>query len=126
MCGGGRGVGVCGGKPPKLEKVEFSGVDPLANAADVFFPRHFDRKISGAISRVLLRTPVTPNQITLGVTLLGLGAGLLMASPGYTSKVFGAFLFLGTSILDGCDGEVARAKKMTSRLGGWLDFWGDN
>ncbi|HVO33043.1 MAG TPA: CDP-alcohol phosphatidyltransferase family protein, partial [Elusimicrobiota bacterium] len=31
-----------------------------------------------------------------------------------------------TSILDGCDGEVARAKKMTSRLGASLDFWGDN
>jgi len=101
-------------------------MDAFAKETDGFFARHFDRKISGAISRVLLRTPLTPNQITLAVTLIGLGAGWLFAQPGYGRKVAGAFVFLLTSILDGCDGEVARAKKMTSKLGGWLDLWGDN
>jgi phosphatidylglycerophosphate synthase len=93
---------------------------------DGFFARHFDRKISGAISRQLIKTPITPNQITLGVTGLGLWAGYLMSRAGDLSKVQGSLLFLLTSILDGCDGEVARAKKMTSKIGGWLDLWGDN
>jgi len=101
-------------------------MESFAKDTDGFFARHFDRKISGAISRQLLKTPVTPNQITVFVTGLGLGAGWLMSQPGYTPKVEGAFLFLLTSILDGCDGEIARAKKMTSKLGGWLDLWGDN
>jgi len=83
--------------------------------------KHFDRKISGAISGLLLKTPVTPNQITLSVTLLGIGAGVCMAQPGYRWKLLGALVFLATSILDGCDGEIARAKKLTSRLGdGWI------
>jgi phosphatidylglycerophosphate synthase len=60
------------------------------------------------------------------VTFVGIYAGWLLAQPGKASKVAGAFVFLLTSILDGCDGEVARAKKMTSKLGGWLDLWGDN
>jgi phosphatidylglycerophosphate synthase len=30
------------------------------------------------------------------------------------------------SILDGCDGELARLKFQESRFGGVLDFWGDN
>jgi phosphatidylglycerophosphate synthase len=38
----------------------------------------------------------------------------------------GALLFLAHSILDGCDGELARLKFQQSRLGGVLDFWGDN
>ncbi len=101
-------------------------MNEFAKDTDGFFAKHFDRRISGAISRVLLKTPVTPNQITIFVTLLGIGAGYLMAQIGYVAKVEGAFLFLLTSILDGCDGEIARAKKMTSRLGGWLDLWGDN
>jgi 1L-myo-inositol 1-phosphate cytidylyltransferase / CDP-L-myo-inositol myo-inositolphosphotransferase len=100
--------------------------DAFAKETDGFFARHFDRRISGALSRILLRTPITPNQITIGVTLIGLGAGWLMAQPGTASKVWGSLVFLLTSILDGCDGEVARAKQMTSRLGGWLDLWGDN
>ena len=101
-------------------------MEAFAKDTDGFFARHFDRKISGAISRILLRTPITPNQITLGVTFIGIGAGWLFAQPGYGSKVAGAFVFLLTSILDGCDGEVARAKKLISKLGGWLDLWGDN
>ncbi len=101
-------------------------MNAFAKDTDGFFARHFDRKISGSISRQLLKTPVTPNQITVFVTFLGIGAGWLMARPGYAPKVEGSLLFLLTSILDGCDGEVARAKQMTSRIGGWLDLWGDN
>jgi phosphatidylglycerophosphate synthase len=101
-------------------------VEPFAKDTDGFFARHFDRRISGAVSRRLLKTPVTPNQITIGVTLLGVGSGWMMAQAGYAPKVVGSLLFLLTSILDGCDGEVARAKKMTSKLGGWFDLWGDN
>src|SRR3989344_1782128 len=100
--------------------------EPFAKETDGFMARHFDRKVSGAISRLLLKTPVTPNQITIAVTLVGVVSGVCLAQPGYGPKVWGAFLFLLTSILDGCDGEVARARKMTSRLGGWLDLWGDN
>jgi len=101
-------------------------MEEFAKESDGFFARHFDRKISGAISRQLLKTPVTPNQITVFVTLLGIGAGGFMSQPGYAAKVEGSLVFLLSSILDGCDGEVARAKKMTSRIGGWLDLWGDN
>jgi 1L-myo-inositol 1-phosphate cytidylyltransferase / CDP-L-myo-inositol myo-inositolphosphotransferase len=101
-------------------------MDAFAKETDGFFARHFDRKISGAVSRQLLKTPITPNQITIAVTLLGVFSGACMAQPGDGPKILGAFLFLATSILDGCDGEVARAKQMTSRLGGWLDLWGDN
>jgi phosphatidylglycerophosphate synthase len=101
-------------------------MNEFAKDTDGFFARHFDRKISGAISRLLLKTPVTPNQATIFVTLLGIGAGWLMAQTGTAAKIAGSLVFLLTSILDGCDGEIARAKKMTSKLGGWLDLWGDN
>jgi phosphatidylglycerophosphate synthase len=101
-------------------------MNDFAKDTDGFFARHFDRKISGAISRQLLKTPITPNQVTIGVTLLGIWGGWLMAQGGVLTKVEGSLVFLLTSILDGCDGEIARAKKMTSKLGGWLDLWGDN
>src|SRR5437879_2170370 len=100
--------------------------ESFAKDTDGFMARHFDRKISGAISRVLVKTPVTPNQITMFVTGLGFWAGWLMSRPGQTVKIEGSLVFLLTSILDGCDGEVARAKKLISKLGGGLDLWGDN
>src|SRR5262249_40247750 len=101
-------------------------MEAFAKDTDGFFARHFDRHISGAISRQLIKTSITPNQVTIFVTCLGIFAGWFMAQPGYGFKVAGSLVFLLTSILDGCDGEVARAKKMTSKIGGWLDLWGDN
>ncbi len=64
------------------------------------------------------------------MTLVSVGIGLLGAlfflSPGAPAQTAGALLFLLHSILDGCDGELARLKFQESRFGGVLDFWGDN
>ena len=49
-----------------------------------------------------------------------LAAGLL-ALGGYLALLLGGFLAQFASIVDGCDGEVARLKFQTSRYGGWLD-----
>ena len=35
-------------------------------------------------------------------------------------------MFMLSSTLDGCDGEIARLKFRQSRFGGWLDIWSDN
>jgi phosphatidylglycerophosphate synthase len=57
------------------------------------------------------------------IGLLG-AACFLSATP--ARQLAGALLFLLHSILDGCDGEIARLKLLESRRGGVLDFWSDN
>jgi phosphatidylglycerophosphate synthase len=88
--------------------------------------KHLERRLSGWVTQGLVHTPITPNQITLGIGLLGIAAAWLFAQPGYWMKVAGALVFWCASFLDGCDGEIARLKFMESRLGGWLDLWMDN
>ena len=39
--------------------------------------------------------------------------------------VLGAFLSLAASVLDGCDGEIARLKYQESALGCWIETFGD-
>ena len=93
---------------------------------DGFMARHFDRHISLAVTRRLLDTGVTPNQMTLASTAVGLcGAGLLAAGT-YGGSLAGSLLIWLHSTLDGCDGELARLRFQESPLGGVLDFWGDN
>jgi phosphatidylglycerophosphate synthase len=58
--------------------------------------------------------------------LVGLGGGPFFLSPSPFLQTPGALLFLAHSILDGCDGELARLRFQESRWGGFLDFWGDN
>ena len=98
----------------------------LIKETEGFMSRHIERPISLAISRRLAASSITPNAMTLfsvGVGLLG-APFFLSSMPAY--QVTGALLFLLHSILDGCDGELARLKFQESRWGGILDFWGDN
>ena len=98
----------------------------LVKPQDAFLTKHISRKVSLAVTRRLANTPVTPNGMTLFCTFLGLAAAWCFGSSLAPSQFMGGLLFLLHSILDGCDGELARLKFKESRLGGTLDFWGDN
>jgi phosphatidylglycerophosphate synthase len=98
----------------------------LIKANEGFMSRHVERRISLALTRRLVRTPVTPNAITLVSVGIGLCGAPFFLSMNPQAQVAGALLFLAHSILDGCDGEIARLKFLESRGGAVLDFWGDN
>jgi phosphatidylglycerophosphate synthase len=112
--------------PQDVPKAEAWLLRGLVKETESFMSRHVERRISLAITRRLVCTPMTPN----AMTCVSLGVGL-MGAPFFLSsrpacQLIGALLFLGHSILDGCDGELARLKFLESRWGGLLDFWGDN
>jgi len=98
----------------------------LVKATEGWMALHINRKISLAVTRRLMHTCVTPNHMTGVSMLLGLIGAACFLSPAHSLQVLGALFFLSHSILDGCDGELARLKFMESRLGGTLDFWSDN
>ena len=93
---------------------------------DGFMARHFDRHISLAVSRQLLETSVTPNTMTIFSTLLGLLGAAFFLGASRSAYVPGALLVWLHSVLDGCDGELARVRFQESAFGSDLDFWGDN
>ncbi|HYB53997.1 MAG TPA: CDP-alcohol phosphatidyltransferase family protein, partial [Thermoanaerobaculia bacterium] len=101
-------------------------LDGLVKDTEGFMSRHFERRVSLEISRRLSATSITPNQMTVFSTAVGLVGALFFLSPRASMQTAGALLFLLHSILDGCDGEIARLKFQESRWGGLLDFWGDN
>ncbi len=98
----------------------------LGRPDDGAFTRLVDRKISLAITKRLASTSVSPTSVTLFSILCGLVAGGILAFGGYAAGVLGASLFLLSTILDGCDGELARLKFQESKLGALVDILGDN
>ena len=95
----------------------------LRKAEDGWTSRYLNRYLSLALSRLLVRTPLHPNQIS--VLILGVGVlGAVFAARG--QFVLGAFLFQAQSVLDGCDGEVSRVTHRGSLTGEWLDTIGDD
>lgn len=98
----------------------------LVKDTDGFMARHVERPMSLQIVRRLASTAVTPNQITIASAAIGLFGAPFFLSEFWLWQTVGALLFLTHSIVDGCDGELARLKFQESRWGGVLDFWGDN
>jgi phosphatidylglycerophosphate synthase len=98
----------------------------LVKDTEGFMSRHVERKISLAVSRLLAGTRITPNAMTLVSVAVGLAGAPFFLSAAASQQTIGGILFLLHSILDGCDGELARLKFQESRFGGVLDFWGDN
>jgi len=82
---------------------------------------YFNRRISKWITSKLVYYPITPNQISVVTFLISVIASLIIAKQGYFFLVLGALLAQLSSILDGCDGEIARLKLLGSKYGGWFD-----
>jgi phosphatidylglycerophosphate synthase len=109
-----------------LPRAEAHLLKSLIKDTEGFMSRHFDRKISLAISRRLAGTRVTPNQMTIVSVAIGVFGAFFFLSSAPALQTAGALCFVLHSIVDGCDGELARLRFQESRLGGLLDFWGDN
>ncbi len=88
---------------------------------DGLLAHHLDRRISWRIALMLARTRITPNQVTLANTALGLFAAAIIAMAGYWPPLIGVLLLLVAVTVDGVDGELARMKLAQSEFGGKLD-----
>ena len=85
----------------------------------------FNRRMSLPISIALIRTPITANQLSLLLVAIGFYSAWLFTTGHYIAGVIGGMLSLAASILDGCDGEIARLKYQESALGCWIETAGD-
>src|SRR5215469_6350419 len=93
----------------------------MSKPQDGFISRFLNRPISRRITRLLLKFPVHPNVWTISIFALPIIACVFLVRGNYLSVVIGAAIFQLYSILDGCDGEIARAKNLESKFGERLD-----
>ena len=93
---------------------------PIENDGVVAY--YLGRPVSRLVSRLIIGTPISPNQVTIasGLTAL-LGAFALTQS-----LVLGAALYWFSFVLDCVDGELARLRFQGSRTGQWLDTIADD
>jgi phosphatidylglycerophosphate synthase len=83
--------------------------------------RYLYRPVSFPMTRMFLHTPITPNQISYLVAALVAVGIWLTARASMNAVIAGTALCLFASYVDCCDGEVARLKLLSSKLGAWLD-----
>jgi CDP-L-myo-inositol myo-inositolphosphotransferase len=108
-----------------LEAAERFLVRSAGKDTDGIVSRHINRKVSQALTGLLVNVPLTPNAVTLVVSLVGVAAAALVLAGGYARTALGAALFVLNSVLDGVDGELARLRFQESATGAWLDRLSD-
>ena len=94
----------------------------MSKPQDGFVSRFLNRPISRRVTSILLKFPLRPNTWTISIFVLPLIASVFFLRGDYVSVVIGAAIFQLFSVLDGCDGEIARAKNLESKFGERLDY----
>ena len=108
--------------PPAFKRAENALLDRLRDKpTDGPVSRYLNRPLSVMFSRHLVKLNITPNQISMFSFLCSLVAAGLFVAGGYIFLLIGGVLAQFASIIDGCDGEVARLKYQKSNFGGWFD-----
>ncbi|TDI97501.1 MAG: CDP-alcohol phosphatidyltransferase family protein [Deltaproteobacteria bacterium] len=103
----------------KAEDILFSNVGKTATG---WISRTINSKFSLPTSRLLVKTPLTPNMISILINIIGVFSGVFLALK---QPVMGCFFLYLATILDRCDGEVARVKLMETKTGQWVDTISD-
>jgi phosphatidylglycerophosphate synthase len=89
---------------------------------DGIVSRYFNRPISQRISRLVLAIPqARPIHATIAAALFGLVMFWGLLSGGKGGLMLGGILFQAASVLDGVDGEMARATYRATDFGKTLD-----
>ena len=84
--------------------------------ADVYL-----RDISPYLTKQLLKTPITANQVTWLMVATGSSAAVALLIPGIWGPLLAVFLGQMQMLWDCCDGEVARWRRKSSPMGVFID-----
>ncbi len=91
------------------------------NSGDGFISTHVNRRLSVPLSALLVRTPITPNHISLGSFFIALVGAAFFTVDQLWASIVAACLVQLSSVIDGCDGEVARLRHLATSRGAWVD-----
>ncbi len=82
---------------------------------------NLNRKASLKISKWLCNFNISPNLITILSFLTAIAGSTLFYFGKYVYTALAGIIIQFASIIDGCDGEIARLKFLSSSYGAWLD-----
>ncbi len=105
----------------QYESAKKSIIDSLRHPEEGPVTYFFNRRISMAISKKIAHYPVTPNMVTFLVLLFSAVPAFLASVGTKLGFILSSITIQLYSILEGCDGEIARLKLMESNWGRFFD-----
>lgn len=88
---------------------------------DEIYYNFFTKYVSACLTKIIYKTPLTPNFVSYIMLVFGIGAIYFLSLNDSVSLLFSGVLFIIHNILDTVDGDLARAKNQTSPFGKFID-----
>ena len=112
--------------PSMRKEAEKRLLKTLIKDTDGWVSKNINRVFSTRTSLFLSKFNTSPNFVTTFVFFFTLWGAWMVATGEYMYIALGGLIFQIASILDGCDGELARLTYKGSRFGAWYDTITDN
>ena len=96
------------------------------NSGEHWAGKLYMRRVSPYLTRLLIRTPLTPNGVTWLMIAVGFAAAGVLTLPGLWPVVGVVVLIQLQLLLDCSDGELARWRNVSSPVGIYLDRMAHN
>ena len=114
----------------KLKNIKIKMVESISElrkicqkqVPDPDFRRRVTRYFSIYLTKLLLYTPITANQVSFLTIIISIMSGFFFALGNYSYSLIGIFLMQLALILDANDGEIARYRKSASLNGQFVDI----
>ncbi len=85
------------------------------------FHARWNKLLALPFIKILLKTPLTPNMISVMGVFVSLAAGYFFSIGNYWYSIIGAILSYVSALFDHMDGSVARLKSMESAFGSYFE-----
>ncbi len=107
---------------PSLPKLNELCQKPNYKTVGNWMVRHIERPAALYVTWVLLHTPVTAHQVTVGCMLSAVWGGFLLAAGTAESFLAGSLVWQLWYLLDHVDGQIARYRGTSSNEGLFFDY----
>ena len=99
---------------------------PYPKSVEDVTDRFLNRPVADRIARKLIPSAVTPNQVTAICCFLGVSAAATLSLGSWPALILGGLLLQLSIVVDCVDGQLARAKGLTSQWGEVFDHTSDD
>lgn len=99
--------------------------ETMGSSTDGLVDTYFNRPVGRVLSKLLIHTSVTPNQISVFAAFVGMCAAVCLGQGHQRWDIIGALMLQISAAIDCVDGDIARMVFKESKLGKWLDLVGD-
>lgn len=114
------------GSPEELRAAKTWQWQIVNKPQDSVFTKYFWRPCARPLTWLFVQLPFSPNQISVGCIALAIAGGIVAGGTSYGIHLLGIALLFLSALADNVDGEVARLRMQSSKMGGWLDTIGDD